>query len=364
MDVITLAIPAVSQQSYPIFMGKDITREALSQVDLSTFSACIFLSDANTAAIAKSIQEACEIQAPHIIVPAGEAYKCMHTLESIWTQMLSHHLDRRSVVINVGGGVIGDMGGFAASTYMRGIPFIQIPTTLLSMVDASVGGKTAIDVGGIKNSVGAFQQPHAVIISMAHLHTLPAREKNAGFAEIIKHGLITDPSYLERVYAHIQSSSEESGELLEIVRDSVLIKKSIVESDPTEKGTRKILNFGHTIGHAVEALSHEIPTQSPLLHGEAIAIGMVAEFAFSCTRFPALDPTGAHLKALINMLALCGLPTRIPTSMTPSQLLARMKQDKKNTSGSLSLVLLKMIGEACFDQASSDDEMIQFLATL
>ena len=362
MDIINLTVPAVSEQTYLIFIGHHITDHALSQIDLKRFSKCIFISDPNTALHAKRMQEALGIDAPHLIVPAGEAHKSMQTLESIWTQMLTHRLDRKSLVINVGGGVIGDMGGFAASTYMRGIPFIQIPTTLLSMVDASVGGKTAIDVGGVKNSVGAFQQPRAVIIDTAHLHTLPIRERNAGFAEIIKHGLITDQSHLARVYASIQSTNTDEVELHAIIRESVLIKKSVVESDPTEMGRRKILNFGHTIGHAVEALSHEMSGMSPLLHGEAIAIGMVAEFELSCLQFPDLDPSNTKRSALCEVLKMLHLPTAIPSTMKPADILSRMKQDKKNTSGNISLVLLSKVGDAVYDRTYADEAILSFLS--
>jgi 3-dehydroquinate synthase len=299
---------------------------------------------------------------PKILISSGEINKNINTVQIIWQRLLDLGADRKTLVINLGGGVIGDMGGFAASTYMRGIPFIQIPTTLLSMVDASVGGKTAIDVGGVKNSVGAFQQPRAVIIDTAHLHTLPIRERNAGFAEIIKHGLIADQSHLARVYTSIQNSNTDEVELHAIIHESVLIKKSVVESDPTEKGKRKILNFGHTVGHAVESLSHEMSGMSPLLHGEAIAIGMVAEFELSCLQFPDLDPNHSGRSALCEVLGMLHLPTAVPSTMKPADILSRMKQDKKNTSGNISLVLLSKVGDAVYDRTYADAALLSFLS--
>ena len=207
-----------------------------------------------------------------IKIPPGEQHKHIGTCQEIWQQMLDAGLDRRALVINLGGGVIGDMGGFCASTYKRGVDFVQVPTTLLSQVDASIGGKLGIDFGMVKNSIGVFCNPQAVFVDPAFLTTLSAREIRSGFAEIIKHGLIQDVEQWDK----IKNISDLNGvNWAELIVPSLLIKKHVVEEDPFERGLRKALNYGHTIGHAVEGFALE--TDRPLLHGEAIAIGMITE---------------------------------------------------------------------------------------
>lgn len=208
-----------------------------------------------------------------VTVPQGETHKTLATCEKIWEAMTRAELDRHALVINIGGGVIGDMGGFCAAVYKRGIDFIQVPTTLLSQVDASVGGKLGIDFRGFKNHLGVFNQPKRVFIDPSFLETLPERELRSGFAEIIKHCLIADAGKWDEIRS--KDLSEQNWP--DLIAHSVAIKKKVVAEDPTEKGLRKILNFGHTLGHAVE--THFL-TRSPakrLLHGEAIAAGMVME---------------------------------------------------------------------------------------
>jgi len=216
------------------------------------------------------------VLAPHgyhlIRIPAGERHKHIATCQAIWRQMMESRADRQALLINVGGGVIGDMGGFCAATFKRGIDFVQVPTTLLSQVDASIGGKLGIDFGQVKNSVGLFRDPGAVVIDPAFLATLPARELRSGFAEMIKHALIADALQ----WAAFRSIGQlEQTDWQSLIGPSLRIKQQIVEADPTEKGIRKALNFGHTVGHAVEGVALE--TERPLLHGEAIAIGMICE---------------------------------------------------------------------------------------
>lgn len=207
-----------------------------------------------------------------IRIPSGEQHKNLDTCRSIWQEMMTARADRRALAINLGGGVIGDMGGFCAATFKRGLDFVQVPTTLLSQVDASIGGKLGIDFGRVKNSIGLFQDPAAVFIDPAFLHTLPLRELRSGFAEVIKHSLIADAGQ----WAALQSIGRlEQTDWQPLIGPSLRIKQRIVEADPTEQGLRKALNFGHTIGHAVEGAALE--SESPLLHGEAIAIGMICE---------------------------------------------------------------------------------------
>lgn len=269
----------------------------------------------------------------------GEENKNIDFCIGIWKTLLDFGADRKCLMINLGGGVITDMGGFIASTYKRGIDFINIPTTLLSQVDASVGGKTGIDIDNVKNMVGTFSLPQAVFIENAFLATLSKRELLSGFAEMIKHGLIADQEYYERLKtSNYQKSSPE-----EIYR-SIEIKNQVVTKDPLEKGLRKILNFGHTIGHAIEsyALSN---SKKPLTHGEAIAIGMVCE-AFLSAKYCNLKED--ELKD-ISTYILTIYPKYNIKEKSFDKLLALMQSDKKNEDGQIMFSLLHKIGECTFN---------------
>ncbi|MBP6812124.1 MAG: 3-dehydroquinate synthase, partial [Saprospiraceae bacterium] len=216
-------------------------------------------------------------------IPSGESKKTLATCEKIWQTMLTAKLDRKSLVVNLGGGVIGDMGGFCAATWKRGVDFIQVPTTLLSMTDAAIGGKTGIDFQGIKNTIGVFQQPVAVFVDPVFLQTLPERELRSGYAEVIKHALIGD-SELARQLSDpdsfgIKLSESSDQNWLDILQKSIAVKVRVVQEDPLEKGLRMLLNFGHSIGHALE--SWFLKTEEPLTHGEAVYIGMVCESFFA-----------------------------------------------------------------------------------
>lgn len=269
----------------------------------------------------------------------GEENKNIDFCIGIWKTLLDFGADRKCLMINLGGGVITDMGGFIASTYKRGIDFINIPTTLLSQVDASVGGKTGIDIDNVKNMVGTFSLPQAVFIENAFLATLSKRELLSGFAEMIKHGLIADQEYYERLKtSNYQKSSPE-----EIYR-SIEIKNQVVTKDPLEQGLRKILNFGHTIGHAIEsyALSN---SKKPLTHGEAIAIGMVCE-AFLSAKYCNLKED--ELKD-ISTYILTIYPKYNIKEKSFDKLLALMQSDKKNEDGQIMFSLLHKIGECTFN---------------
>jgi 3-dehydroquinate synthase len=280
-----------------------------------------------------------------IEVDPGEENKNIDFCIGIWKMMLDFGADRQSVLINLGGGVITDMGGFAASTFKRGIDFIQVPTTLLSQVDASVGGKTGIDMDHVKNLIGTFTQPQAVFICSRFLQTLDARQRVSGFAEMLKHGLIADAAYFEM----LQNTTVEDL-TIEAVQHSVGIKNRVVLEDPTEKGLRKILNFGHTIGHAVESysLSHD---EQPMLHGEAIAVGMVCE-AFLSQQITDLSPEEVATigQAIASVFPL----TTIPIERIPS-LLDLMRTDKKNTHDQIGFALLKQIGQCEHGHYASTD---------
>lgn len=281
----------------------------------------------------------------------GEEHKNIDFCIGIWKTLLDFEADRKCLMINLGGGVITDLGGFIASTYKRGIDFINIPTTLLAMVDASVGGKTGIDIDNVKNMVGTFALPQAVFIESAFLSTLPEREQLSGFAEMIKHGLIMDKVYFEALKdADYRNVSAE-----QIFR-SVEIKHEVVTEDPFEKGIRKILNFGHTIGHAVEsyALTNG---KHPLTHGEAIAIGMVCE-AFLSVKNCGLSP--AELEEITACIKVI-YPAYTIAVNSFSTVVDLIKTDKKNEHGFVLFSLLSGIGQSEYNCKVTDQEILASL---
>ncbi|SER42544.1 3-dehydroquinate synthase [Pedobacter rhizosphaerae] len=270
---------------------------------------------------------------------AGEENKNIDFCIGIWKTLLDFEADRKSLMINLGGGVITDMGGFIASTYKRGIDFINVPTTLLSQVDASVGGKTGIDVDTVKNMVGTFTLPQMVFIETEFLKTLPPRELLSGFAEMIKHGLIADKAYYER----LKTTDYLNPAAIDIYR-SVEIKNEVVTIDPHEKNLRKILNFGHTIGHAVESYSLA-NDENPLTHGEAIAIGFVCEAALSIKNSTLTQPELKDISEYILSL----YPKYHIRKESFDSLLELMKSDKKNEDGNILFSLLESTGKCTFN---------------
>ncbi len=274
-----------------------------------------------------------------IIIPAGEKEKNIETVKIIWEKMFEMGLDRKSLVINLGGGVVCDMGGFAASTFMRGIDFLNIPTTLLAQVDAGVGGKTGIDFLNIKNGIGIFKDPIGTIIDVETLKTLPKRELTAAFGEIIKHGVISGREYFDLATSKKPGEFDQN-ELIEIIKQSIKIKSNIVKKDPKEDGLRKVLNFGHTIGHAIESLSWK--TNKPLLHGEAVAIGMIIESNLASSNCVSCTAEDFLLikKAIIN----AGLPIKIKMANS-EEILKIILTDKKNIRGEILFSLPERIGK-------------------
>ncbi|WP_222538799.1 3-dehydroquinate synthase [Pedobacter polysacchareus] len=282
----------------------------------------------------------------------GEENKNIDFCIGIWKTLLDFEADRKCLMINLGGGVITDMGGFIASTYKRGIDFINIPTTLLAQVDASVGGKTGIDIDNVKNMVGTFALPQAVFIETSFLKTLPERELLSGFAEMIKHGLIVDAAYYER----LKVADYKNIAPIEVHR-SVEIKNEVVTEDPQEKGRRKILNFGHTIGHAVESYAL-INDKSPLTHGEAIAIGMVAEAYLSSTN-NTLTPE--ELEDITKYI-LSIYPAYHIKKESFTDLLGFMQSDKKNEHGQIMFSLLSKIGTCDYNCIVTEKDILDALA--
>ncbi len=342
----------INSISYPIFFENSL-QELNKFISGNNYTKVFILVDSNTEIhCLPAIQEFLkEVDYDLIEVTPGEENKNIDFCIGIWRMLLDFGAERSSLMINLGGGVITDMGGFAASTFKRGIDFVQVPTTLLSQVDASVGGKTGIDMDNVKNIIGTFTQPKAVFIHTGFLSTLDEREIRSGFAEVIKHGLIYDRSLFEKVRI-----AGPSGLTDEIIYRSVEIKNEVVKEDPYEKGLRKILNFGHTIGHAVESysLSHG---HSPLLHGEAIAIGFICEAYLS---FKKNGLTQADLDETVNALKSVYPAYNLKKETYPA-LLNIMKNDKKNSGGNISFSLLSEIGKCGFDVFCTEEEIFESL---
>ena len=313
-----------------------------------SYSKLVVLTDVNTQQhCLPLIQEVLPSDAVLITVPAGEQFKTLETCARIWNQMTEAVLDRQALMLNLGGGVIGDMGGFCASVYKRGIPFITIPTTLLSQVDASVGGKLGIDFMGFKNHLGVFQLPETVLIDPSFLETLPHRELRSGYAEVLKHGLIRDAAF----FRSLPSTLWEKQDWARVIRHSVGIKKAVVEVDPKETGLRKILNFGHTIGHAVE--SFYLPSSKPLLHGEAIAMGMIAEGFLS---FEKIGLSYEELNELsTKLLTVFGKVNLESKDLDP--ILDLCAQDKKNEGSTQLFTLIPSIGDCSYNNPVSREEI-------
>jgi len=334
-----------------IFIGDHSFKE-LIQFLTQPFSSCLVLADENTLKHCYPVIK--EILPPHhlIEIPSGEIHKTFAICGMIWTKLTEFNADRKSLFINLGGGVIGDMGGFSAACFKRGIPFINIPTTLLSMVDASVGGKTGIDFMGFKNQIGLFQKPEAVFIYTAFLKTLPQRELSSGFSEVIKHYLIADSV----AFGQVLNSKRPLTDLPwnEIVERNVKIKSAIVEQDPYEKGIRKALNFGHTVGHAVESWFLK-NAAVPLLHGEAIAIGMLAESFISLKKDLLANYELSKIQSVI--FSYFNLP-RIEFTALP-EIKTLIKQDKKNEQDTTQFTLLQGIGNYSINIAVEEELIIE-----
>ncbi|MEW6334089.1 MAG: 3-dehydroquinate synthase [Thermodesulfobacteriota bacterium] len=278
-----------------------------------------------------------DLRVDRITVPPGEAAKGMGTVLAVVEKLIALGADRSTALIALGGGVIGDLTGFTASIYMRGIPFIQIPTTLLAQVDSGIGGKTGVDTDAGKNILGTFHQPKEVFIDLAFLETLPDAQLRSGLAEVIKYGAIEAPDLLDAVEAAAGAGGLREAAFLErIITTACRIKKGIVELDECDRGVRRILNFGHTVGHAVEAAS-----AYGLSHGEAVAIGMVAEAILSeqLHYLPADDR-----RRIVSAIRAVGLPDRIPGNLALEEIVARMARDKKKKGETVHFVMLKKLG--------------------
>ena len=319
---------------------------------LNGYSQVAVLVDENTGTLCYPIIKKLLPNHHLIEIHSGEEYKNLATCQHIWQQLTKWQFDRHGILLNLGGGVIGDMGGFCAATYKRGIDFVQIPTTLLSQVDASVGGKLGIDFQGFKNHIGLFRIPNKVLISPLFLKTLSERELRSGFAEVIKHALIYDALHWQELRQ--KELKEQTWSV--IIPHSVSIKDQVVQQDPTEKNLRKILNFGHTIGHAVETFFLDKEKQK-LLHGEAIGIGMIAEAYLAEQKGFISKDALAEIQAYI--LQVFGKFNISKDEI--AQLVGNALQDKKNEKGIIQASLLEAIGKANYNQAISLQEIEESL---
>ncbi len=291
------------------------------------------------------------MQASLMEIPAGEPSKNIATVMDITGKLLASGADRGTVLIALGGGVVGDLTGFIASVYMRSIPYIQIPTTLVGQVDSAIGGKTAVDLPQGKNLLGTFYQPRAVFADVNFLNTLPDKEFNNGLAEIIKYGIIEDEKMFKFLEENMDAvKSRDSDHLLKIIETCCRIKKSIVEIDEREQGLRRILNFGHTLGHALEAVS-----DYALSHGEGVALGMIAAAKLS-VKMNYLSE--GELIRVEKIITRAGLPAKIPASFVAGKVIARLKTDKKKKDDQVHFVLVKKIGMP-FVSASVSEELIE-----
>ena len=289
-----------------------------------------------------------------VTIPAGESYKTLASIHLIYDAMFAAGLDRKCTVVALGGGVIGDMAGFAAATYMRGVNFVQCPTSLLAMVDASVGGKTGVDMPQGKNLVGAFKQPTAVLADTNTLHTLPPAELAAGMAEVVKHGLISAPGLFERVANGTWQAA--SGAYGSLVYEAVQVKRDVVQEDPFEQGRRATLNLGHTFGHAVEQVS-----QFAVRHGEGVAMGLVAAAHLSAKLGHCSPDLQTRIEAALRQ---CQLPPRIPANLPSDALFNAMGTDKKKAAGKLRFVLMRDIGDAFVTGDVAKTAVLETLATI
>ncbi len=332
----------LGSRRYPIRIGPGLLDDSAALAALAPGRHVLVVTDINVAShyLARVQAAFAGKQVATQVLPPGEQEKTLARFGELMTALAALGASRDATLVALGGGVIGDLTGFAAACWMRGVRFVQLPTTLLAMVDSSVGGKTAVDMPAGKNLVGAFHQPSAVLADTATLATLPARELRAGLAEVIKYGALGDAVFFDWVQTNASALlARDDDALAHAIASSCAHKAGIVARDELETGERMLLNLGHTFGHAIEAEQGF----GDLVHGEAVAIGMVLAARLSATL--GLAPA-SDTDRLIAALRALGLPTDIPTGLDPDALLARMRLDKKNLSGRLRLILWRGVGKA------------------
>lgn len=342
----------INTTDYNIFIENKFEDELISIINNGKFSKIFILCDTNTSNFCLPQIKKIIPNSKEIIINCGEEYKTLETCSNVWEFLTSENADRKSLMINLGGGVVTDMGGFISSLYKRGISFINIPTTLLSQVDASVGGKLGIDFKGFKNQIGLFGYSLAVFIVPDFLKTLDQRQLISGYAEVIKHGLIYNKDY----WNNISSKSIFEHDITSLIQTSIEIKNDVVTQDPLEKGLRKILNFGHTIGHAIESYSLANDT-NPLLHGESIAIGMICESYLS---FKINSLSENELNSITKYIKKTFKPYNLK-NIDFNDLFELMKNDKKNNEDKISFSLLNQIGSCNYDSYVTKNQIFDSL---
>lgn len=349
---------ALGDRAYPIHIGAGLLDEPGLLRRCVTGRHALIVTDANVAprylARVEDALAGCQVRS--VVLPPGEEEKTLARFGELMAALAALGASRDATVLALGGGVVGDLAGFAAACWMRGVRFVQLPTTLLAMVDSSVGGKTAVDLPAGKNLVGAFHQPSAVIADTAVLATLPARELRAGLAEVVKYGALGDADLFGWLEAHASELLARAPHVtIEAIARCCAQKAAIVARDETEQGERALLNLGHTFGHAIETAQG----YGGLLHGEAVAVGMVLAARLSERLGMAPAEDGARLAKLLSRL---DLPVRIPSGLAPESLLAHMRLDKKNLSGRLRLILWRGIGRAEIVAGVDEEAVLAVLA--
>ncbi|BCN31193.1 3-dehydroquinate synthase [Anaeromicropila herbilytica] len=337
----------------------DYLIDELNKLDIKNRKLCI-VSDSTVGKyyleeLSDRIKESTSI-IESFVFQAGEENKNLNTVQNVYEYLIEKQFDRNDILVALGGGVVGDLTGFAAATYLRGIRFVQVPTSLLSMVDSSIGGKTGVDFNAYKNMVGAFHQPKLVYMNVSVLKTLTDIQYFSGYGEIIKHGLIKDKEYFKWLKENTMLLKiRDTNTLEETIYRSCLIKKEVVEKDPTEKGDRALLNFGHTLGHAIEKLMN-----FTLLHGECVAIGMAAAAHLSYNKGYL---TKEELTDILETIHEFELPTTV-SNLDPNDIVKASKNDKKMEAGKIKFILLNGIGNAIIDDTITDEDMLKALSMI
>ena len=331
-------------RNYSIIVGENAFENLEKYVNFSRYSQVVLISEKKIYNLWKSKIDSILKTQNKILLPSGEQTKCIKTTEMICEKLVEFGADRKTLIVNIGGGMITDLGGFSASIYMRGVDYVNIPTSLLAMVDAPIGGKNGVNLGSVKNIIGIFGHPKAVIIDVSFLQTLEKREYISAFGEIVKHAIIFDKKYFNVLTRCNEIDDKKM--LLKIISRSLKIKKNIVEKDFQEKNIRKLLNFGHTIGHVIEALA--MKTDKPLLHGEAVAIGMVVECKIA-EKLNLFSPDDT--KKIVNLLNKCGFENvlKMKFDFKIDDILNIIKKDKKNVSGAVKMSLPVKIGKSKYN---------------
>ena len=345
---------SLGARSYPILIGSDwlgAVGSRIREVLGPKAARAAVVSDSRVAPlyvprVAASLRDA-GFAVTEIQIPEGEQHKNLAWLALVYDRLIEAQIERSSAVVAVGGGVVGDLAGFAAATVLRGVPFVQVPTTLLAQVDAAIGGKTAINHATGKNLIGAFHQPRLVAIDIQTLKTLPRREYVAGLAEVVKYGAILDRALFDRLEQSVEALLRQDAELLDaVIATCCRLKAMVVEEDETEGDFRAVLNFGHTVGHAVETLTE----YRRYLHGEAVAIGMVAAARLSELRGSLARGDAERLEGLLRAL---GLPTAVPDDLAAEQLALAIEADKKAAGGKIKFVCIDELGKTRFHPLSA-----------